>query len=675
MAEQRKMVPTPLREYLVPIFERFNGQLQELEAKRDQYIAEEAKIGEQYERKLNDVQALYQLRGTLLYHYRELSKLHLDIYEGNPTQLNWLLEQLDLSSVEKDRYYHAILNHKKYNGNFLDEPEEAARKLLSLLTGHIDEVTKQWHTAQNQLDQFGKENALNELQRKEFQIERKIREFQDRGLMVESYLRGVNHAKFDELSPRLLCQKLLDLGFQERDVRLLALSLQYPDVDLLIPVFSKSDVKQQMELIDEEPVQKLSFETIRELLQSLGFDLSMIDNDNEDMDSFYHNVSRSSLQENFQTLRQLGFSVQAIGRNIHCLEMNRFADVYQKIDEKLRLFGKSRSQTVVPVQFYMDVSLNDLDRYFTFCQAKKIDPSILEMMTLKCPFERFEKRYQMFEEADFQMKSIMQKGQTLLNIPSVKIENVKENLEIMKRFHIPFVTSNPDGMKQLRSYSVLAAMPRYLLHHIDTAIEFDYLSQLSEQIGCVRISSARNCALEYRHALANQVELRNINLFVHRSHFAPSPNLVPSSQEAIITLKELGIKDDTLSILSKYYYSKRVGIVDFTLDEEKELLKDLYEAELLEQFPALASHDPNIVFDSNPVTIPNANYYEIGGIRISKDKVDRNLRLLLKQNADLDDIDLLTTACVYSSYYSKDQVHQIYEAIRTKHKRMEGRSI
>ena len=49
MAEQRKMVPTPLREYLVPIFERFNGQLQELEAKRDQYIAEEAKIGEQYE--------------------------------------------------------------------------------------------------------------------------------------------------------------------------------------------------------------------------------------------------------------------------------------------------------------------------------------------------------------------------------------------------------------------------------------------------------------------------------------------------------------------------------------------------------------------------------------------------------------------------------------------------
>ena len=168
MAEQRKMVPTPLREYLVPIFERFNGQLQELEAKRDQYIAEEAKIGEQYERKLNDVQALYQLRGTLLYHYRELSKLHLDIYEGNPTQLNWLLEQLDLSSVEKDRYYHAILNHKKYNGNFLDEPEEAARKLLSLLTGHIDEVTKQWHTAQNQLDQFGKENALNELQRKEF---------------------------------------------------------------------------------------------------------------------------------------------------------------------------------------------------------------------------------------------------------------------------------------------------------------------------------------------------------------------------------------------------------------------------------------------------------------------------------------------------------------------------
>ena len=188
-------------------------------------------------------------------------------------------------------------------------------------------MTKQWHTAQNQLDQFGKENALNELQRKEFQIERKIREFQDRGLMVESYLRGVNHAKFDELSPRLLCQKLLDLGFQEKDVRLLALSLQYPDVDLLIPVFSKSDVKQQIELIDEEPVQKLSFETIRELLQSLGFDLSMIDNDNEDMDSFYHNVSRSSLQENFQTLRQLGFSVQAIGRNIHCLEMNRFADV------------------------------------------------------------------------------------------------------------------------------------------------------------------------------------------------------------------------------------------------------------------------------------------------------------------------------------------------------------
>ena len=96
---------------------------------------------------------------------------------------------------------------------------------------------------------------------------------------------------------------------------------------------------------------------------------------------------------------------------------------------------------------------------------------------------------------------------------------------------------------------------------------------------------------------------------------------------------------------------------------------------MLEQFPALASHDPNIVFDSNPVTIPNANYYEIGGIRISKDKVDRNLRLLLKQNADLDDTDLLTTACVYSSYYSKDQVHRIYEAIRTKHKRMEGRSI